>query len=320
MARSWIIALMTFAALAGGLAQTGSGKEKEKDKPFRVEGKFSKDDPRDAQRNGPTQIHIVPMKKGKAYTIHMASKNVDSYLRLLDPKDVQIAEDDDSGGMLDAEIVFNCTKDGNYKIVCTTVGADNSNGNYVLTVKTSGAAAQPSAGHAQMLGKGAPDFAADFAINGKPGSLSDFQGKVVLLDFCDVRNSQCIALQAKLRDWHKTYKDQDLAIVSVMFYPSDIGQALTFDAESGAVKTVKTADRKSDRALFSAFAAHHKIEHRMLALSKEDALEAFNAYVVNGFPQVALIDRKGMVRLIDVGGEKGAATVEAELKKLLAEK
>jgi hypothetical protein len=37
-------------------------------------------------------------------------------------------------------------------------------------------------------------------------------------------------------------------------------------------------------------------------------------------PQLVLIDRKGIVRLIDVGGEKSSATVETEIKKLLAEK
>ena len=57
-----------------------------------------------------------------------------------------------------------------------------------------------------------------------------------------------------------------------------------------------------------------------LVLSKQEALDTYNAYAVNGMPQVALIDRKGMVRMIDVGGDKGAATVETMLKKLIAEK
>lgn len=318
MGRSWIFTVFVFAALAGGLTHAGGAKQK--DMNFKAEGKFNKDDPRDAERKGPSQVHIVPLKAGKAYTIDMVSNEVDSYLRLIDSKDVQIAEDDDSGGNLNAQIVFNCTKDGNYKIVCTTYGANANAGSYVLTVKTAGAAAQPSSGHLQMIGKNAPDFAAAFAINGKPGQLSDLEGKVVLIDFCDVRNPLCIALQTKLREWHKAYPAKDLAIISVAFYPSDFGQALAFDPDTGLVKTVKQADRKSDQTLLNAFAAHHKIEHRILALSKQDALDAYNAYVVNGVPQLVLIDRKGMVRLIDVGGQKGAAAVGAELKKLIAEK
>ena len=319
MARSWIILVSAFAVLAGGLAQTGGAKQKEKDKEFKVDGKFTKDDPRDSERNGPMQTHVVPLKAGKIYSIRMTSNNVNSFLRLLDSKDKQLAEDDDSGGGINAEINFSCTKDGDYKVVCTTAQAVNA-GNYVLTVKTSGGAGQPSAAHTQMIGKGAPDFVADFALNGKPGKLSDLEGKVVLIDFLDVRNPQCTAMQSKLRDWHKAYKDKDLTIISVAYYPSDIGQALEFDAETGSVKTVKKADRKSDQALFSAFAAHHKIEHRMLALSKQEALDAFNAYIVNGVPQVVLIDRKGMVQMIDIGGLKGAVAVETMIKKLIEEK
>src|SRR4051794_33356149 len=101
MARSWTITLLAFAIVAGGLTQAGG--DKQKDKPVKVEGKFTKDDPRDAERKGPSQIHVVPLKAGKAYTIDMVSTDVDSYLRLLDNKDVQLAEDDDSGGNLNAQ-------------------------------------------------------------------------------------------------------------------------------------------------------------------------------------------------------------------------
>jgi hypothetical protein len=322
MARSWIIMVIAFAVLAGGLAQTGAAKQKDTD--FKVSGKFTKDDPRDAERNGPSQTHVVPLKAGKTYRIDMASNNVASYLRLLDSKGAQLAQD--GSGDLNASIDFKCTKDGDYKVVCTSFNAGGFNGSYTLTVRIAGAYL-PSAAHAQLIDKAAPNFAADFAINGKPGKLSGLGGKVVLLDFFDMRNPQCIALQAKLRDWQKAYKDKDLEIVSVVFYPSDIGQPLVFDKETGAVKTLKDddgklkkTDRKSDRALFTAFAEHHKVEHRILALSKQNALDAYNAYVVNGVPQVVVIDRKGIVRLIDIGGEKGAANVEAMIKKLIAEK
>jgi hypothetical protein len=265
------------------------------------------------------QTHTVPLKAGKVYTIDMVSGDVDSYLRLLDSKGLQLAEDDDSGGNLNAQIIFSCNKDGDYKIVCTTFGADGDGGSYVLTVKTSGTAAQPSSAHNLMLGKGAPDFTADFAVNSKPGKLSDLEGKIVVLDFFDVRNPECVKMQPKLSQWHKTYKDQDVVIVSVAYYLSEINK-LEFDPETGGVKTVKTADPKSDQTLFKAFAEHHKIDHRFQVLTKQEADHAYNAYAVNGMPQVVVIDRKGMVRLIDVGGEKGTTTVEIMIKKLIAEK
>ena len=45
----------------------------------------------------------------------------------------------------------------------------------------------------------------------------------------------------------------------------------------------------------------------------------FNDYFVNGMPQFVLIDRQGNVRNIVVG-ERHVGTLEAEIKKLLAEK
>ena len=315
MARYLTIAILAFAAMAAGFTQAGGDKDKE----FRVQGKLTKDDPKDQQRGGPSHTHAVPMKAGKVYTIDMVSKDFDSYLRLLDPKGNQLEEDDDSGLDLNARIIFNCTKDGEYKIACTSFGP-NATGAYTLTVKLTGtAAAQPSTSHARMIGKDAPDFAADFAVNGKAVTLAELKGKIVLLHFCDVRSSSSVALLPRLNTWEKAYQSKGLAIVGITFYPSDINQALGLD-ETGAVKTVKASDRKSDQALLGAFAAHHKVGHLLLALPKQNALDTFDAYVVNGVPQMVLIDRKGIIRLIDVGGEKGTANVESEIKKLLAEK
>ena len=70
--------------------------------------------------------------------------------------------------------------------------------------------------------------------------------------------------------------------------------------------------------MFKAFAEYNKIDHLLWTLNKQDALAAYEAYVVNGVPQVILIDAEGMVRHIDINGEKGTANVEMELKKLLS--
>jgi peroxiredoxin len=259
------------------------------------------------------------MKQGKAYTIDMVSKDFDSYLRLLDPKGNQIEEDDDSGGDLNSRIVFNCTKDGDYKIVATTFGPD-AMGAYSLTVKSAGGVQKPSSGHSQMIGQPAPDFRGDFALNGKAGKLSDLKGKVVLLYFWEPRSGTSVALFPRLVEWHSKHQADGLAVVGVTFFASDIGEKLKFDTDSGGVKTNPLADRKSDQTLLAAFTKHHKLDHLQLVLSKQNALTTFDAYVVNGLPQVVLIDRKGIVRLIDINGEKNSASVEKELQKLFAEK
>lgn len=320
MARFWVIAALGFLA-AAGLSDGGDKKEKEKDKNviFTFQGKLSPDDPKDPQRNGPMQVHTVAMKAGKAYTIDMVSTQFDSYLRLKDAKDNELAEDDDSGGDLNARIIFNCTADGQYKIVCTSFGPDQK-GDYSLTVKTSGSVQIPSTSHAKMIGKPAPDFAADFAVNGKPGKLSALKGKVVLLYFWEPRSTSSAACLPKFAEWEKSYKEKGLTIVGATYYVSEIGQKLSFDAESGEIKSATKADKQSDRALLQTYAKHHKIEHSLWALPHKAALDAFDAYVVNGLPQMVVIDRKGMVRFIDVGGEKTTAAVETELKKALQEK
>ena len=317
MARLWSIAAITIIAFAAGLSQAGGDKQKEKD--FFVKGTLAKTDPRDKDRGGPSQVHTVTLKAGKAYTIDMVGMGFDAYLRLLDAKGNQLEEDDDSGGNLNARIIFNCTRDAEYTVLCTTFGA-NEAGNYTLTVKVSGDVTKNSSSHAQLLGKAAPDFEADFAINGKTAKLADLKGKVVLLAFLDVRSGASTALLPKLSEWHKAHKDAGLVVLGLTYYASDIGQKVRFDAESGKLVNAKEGDRKTEQAAFVAFARHHKIEHALLTMPRQNALAAFDAYLVNGCPQVALVDRAGNVRLIDVGGEKGAAGVESELKKLLTEK
>jgi thiol-disulfide isomerase/thioredoxin len=320
MARIWAIAILALTASVG-LSQDNAVKPKEKEKPKNLEfkGTFADTDPKDEQRGGPSQTHVIKMKAGQVYTIDMISSDLASYLRLLDSKNKQLDEDDDSGGMLNSRIIFNCAKDGDYKVVCTTFGA-NMTGNYVLTVKTAAGNQKPTTGHALMIDKEAPDFKGDFAINGEPVKLSDLKGKVVLLGFWEVRSGASAAMLPLLAEWHKAYKDDGLVILGVTFYTSEIGQKLGFDKDSGRVTSVKEADQKSDQVLLRDYAGHHKIDHLLMALAKEDALRAFDAYAVNSLPQMVLVDRKGMIRMIQVGGLKSGSDIEVELKKLMSGK
>jgi len=82
-----------------------------------------------------------------------------------------------------------------------------------------------------MIGADAPDFSADFAVNGKPARLRDLRGKVLLLYFWEVRSSTAAALLPRLAEWHKAHQANGLAIVGLTFYTSDIDQKLTFDKD-----------------------------------------------------------------------------------------
>jgi peroxiredoxin len=319
MLRYWFIAVLALATASVGVAPAGD-KGKEKDKDLTFKGELTKDDAKDKQRGGPAKTYTVKLTAGNTYTIDLMSKDFDAYLRLLDAKDNQLDEDDDSGGDLNSRIIFNCPKTGEYKIVCTTYGEQMS-GQFVMTVKSSSSGvAKTTTTHEALVGKPAPDFQADFALNTKAASLSDLKGKVVVLHFWAMSSDPCIALLPRFREWHKKYKADGLEMVGVSYFPSEIGQRYGFDKETGKTIRVDSADKTSDQALLKTFAAHYKLEFPLLTLAKQQALTAFDAYGVNGIPQVVVIDRKGIIQFVRIGDERSIAPLEAELKRLLAEK
>jgi hypothetical protein len=80
------------------------------------------------------RIVDVTLYAGTTYTIDLASDDFDSYLLLLDRNGNILAEDDDSGGGLDARIVYRPRVSGTYQIVVTTYRA-GERGAYSLTVR-----------------------------------------------------------------------------------------------------------------------------------------------------------------------------------------
>jgi len=84
----------------------------------------------------PTLAYQVRFVAGKTYLIDMVSpdqKALDPYLFLHDAAGKKLAEDDDSGGGLNARIVFRAEKDGTYRIRATTFNAGR--GAFTLAVR-----------------------------------------------------------------------------------------------------------------------------------------------------------------------------------------
>ena len=84
----------------------------------------------------PALIFQVRLKAGVTYVIDMVSpdqKALDPYLFLRDEKGNTLAEDDDSGGGLNARISFRITADGIYRIRATSF--NNGRGDFTLTVR-----------------------------------------------------------------------------------------------------------------------------------------------------------------------------------------
>lgn len=70
---------------------------------------------------------------GADVTINMASNDFDAYLVLTDATGTVIAEDDDSGGRLDAQITTTLPRDGTFTIIATSLRAYRSNGQFSAT-------------------------------------------------------------------------------------------------------------------------------------------------------------------------------------------
>jgi hypothetical protein len=106
---------------------------------LRIEGKLSSDDPKDTVRKESHQkVHKFRMQQGKTYVIDLKSKKFDSYLRVEDSTGKQLAEDDDSGGRLNARLTFKAPKTDEYRLIATT--ASPATGTYTLTAREQTAA------------------------------------------------------------------------------------------------------------------------------------------------------------------------------------
>jgi hypothetical protein len=101
--------------------------------PVRIKDELQENDPNDPIHDQPCKTYQVKLLKGKTYVIDMMSKDFDCYLRLEDSTGKQLAEDDDGGGELDAQIVFTAESDDTYKIIATRFA--EGIGNFTLKVR-----------------------------------------------------------------------------------------------------------------------------------------------------------------------------------------
>ena len=146
----------------------------------------------------------------------------------------------------------------------------------------------PVAGRAEspLIGKLAPSFTLQ-DLNGKRVSLSDFKGKVVLLDFWATWCGPCVRTIPHLDALHKKYKDQGLVVIGI--------------------------NNERDHAKVKEF-AKDRISYIILL----DADKQFRQYGARSIPTAFYIDKDGKIRYRDVGfGPGKEKEMERKVKELL---
>jgi thiol-disulfide isomerase/thioredoxin len=173
---------------------------------------------------------------------------------------------------------------------------------------------------AEMIGKPAPDFAGDFSINGKAVKISALKGRVVLVDFWAVWCGPCVASFPHLRELNEKYHDQGLEVVGVTKYYERIG----FDKEKEEVVKLdddKKLSREDEQNMLKDFAAHYKLDYRLMTVPRDDQKKVDDDYKIQGIPEVVLIDRKGVVRMVKLGNtEENTKAIHDMVEELVKEK
>src|ERR1700677_1645623 len=116
-------------------------------KPIEFKGALTDADPRDAVKtDSPHKVYVVKLQAKRNYQIDLIKKDDprtqdggyfarylrwDPYLRLEDAKKNRLADDDDSGGDLNARIIFSPPRDDDYRIIATSM---YGTGEYTLRV------------------------------------------------------------------------------------------------------------------------------------------------------------------------------------------
>ena len=137
------LVLATSILLASGFAtQAGDkgkklspavGKIEVKDGMGEVKGKLDAKDPKDVSRTEMyCKIYAIKLEAGKTYQFDCKSV-WDNWLRIEDAKGKALAEDDDSGGGTDAQIIFDCKTAGEYRVIVTSYEAGET-GDFIVTV------------------------------------------------------------------------------------------------------------------------------------------------------------------------------------------
>ena len=143
------------------------------------------------------------------------------------------------------------------------------------------------------VGALAPEFAMT-DVSGKPVKLSDYKGKVIVLDFWATWCGPCVASMPHTQQVAATYKDQGVVVIG----------SCTSDSRKSFEAWVKKNQSKYPDFVY----AHD-------ALEKSPERPAHKLYGVSGIPAQFIIGRDGKVAAVTGGYMEGEVLLEAALAK-----
>ncbi|MDI1335295.1 MAG: TlpA disulfide reductase family protein, partial [Lacunisphaera sp.] len=161
----------------------------------------------------------------------------------------------------------------------------------IYTAEETKPKAPPAVVEMLKVGAPAPDFPATDAA-GKPVKVSDYRGKIIILDFWATWCGPCLASMPHTQEVAEHYQDQGVVVLA----------SCTSDTRAKFDAWVKANQAKFPAMIFS----HDPLE-------KSDDRAARKLYGVGGIPQQFIIGRDGRIAALCMGYLKGEVLLEAAL-------
>lgn len=157
--------------------------------------------------------------------------------------------------------------------------------------------------HYQIMGDAAPELAGvDRFLPGETRKLTDLRGRVVLLDFWATWCGPCFEAFPYLAEWSQKHEKDGLVVLGVTRYYGAPDNGNSPEAEEIEFLTQFKKDNNLPYNFVVARGMENHINYGALSL-----------------PTAVLIDRKGVVRYVEIGAGKEPALAKA-IERLLAEK